>query len=154
MSAMLAPSAQVEEILSRDELRLLAEIGFVACGARNIRDAQAIFDNLRLLAPHRTYPYIGLAMARMAAGDPLAAVRILREEAPARDDDVLVFLALALRDANRTADSEKVLREILAREAPDAPERRLAQALLDESIGRMPRPVAFQVPSLPRARSR
>jgi hypothetical protein len=137
------------DILTRDELRQLAEIGFLACGARNVRAAQAIFEALRVLQPERAYPYLGLAMARMSADDPDGAVRILREQGlPLNplDEDLHVFLGIALRAAKRRGESDRVLGNLLAVQAPDSPERRLARAMLVQPASGVPRPAAVSEP--------
>src|SRR5436309_15964403 len=99
------------EILTRDELRFLVEIGFLACRSHNVNAARSIFEGLRILRPQRPFPYIGLAMASMSAGEPDEAARILRDEglrANPDDDDIQVFLGLALSEAKRHAESRGV----------------------------------------------
>jgi cytochrome c-type biogenesis protein CcmH/NrfG len=122
-------------VLASDEKRLIAEIGFLAADARNSKAAQAIFEGLVAISPDQPYPYIGLAMAKMSAGDPEAAVRILREKAlPAYPDeeDIHVFLALALAEAKKPAECRKVLTAMLAVNKPDSAQRKLARALLNQ----------------------
>lgn len=142
-----------ERVLSRDELRQIAEIGFAACGARNSQDAQRIFGGLLVLAPEQSFAYIGLALSRMCVGDADAAVHILREQglrAHPDDDDLQVILGVALLEAKRQTESRRVLTALLAKDKPDAPERRLARALLAPPEGlvpssAMPRPATAKV---------
>jgi hypothetical protein len=125
-------------VLTSEQVRLLAEIGFMAAGAGLGRVSEAIFDGLRVLRPQQPFPYIGLAWARQCAGRIEDAIRILREDglrANPDNDEIQVFLGLALCIGQRSAESERVLSAVLAKPGPETPERKLARSCLGQ-IGR------------------
>ena len=147
-----AASAGQADVLSSDEVRLIGEIGFMACRARHVKAALAIFQGLEPLRPDRVFIYVGMALARMAAGNPDEAVRLLREEGLRKlpgDEELMVFLALALQEARRANDSRRVLQAIVDRPGESSAPRRLALALLNPSDEGLPIPVN---PLDPRAR--
>jgi hypothetical protein len=120
-------------VLASAEIRLLAEIGFLACGAGHSRAARLIFEGLKVLRPDRSFPYIGMALSRIEAGANDEAIRILREEglrASPGNEELQVFLGLALTAARRPSESARILQEVLGNPGPDNAERRLARRLL------------------------
>ena len=127
-------------MLDADEARLLAEIGMLAAEAGDVARADAIFGALRRLRPGRAYPYVGLVLARLAAGRAGEAVRLL-EDAGIDDPDERGILhawrGLALQVMGRAAESRKVLAEAAAMPGEGA---RLARRLLglEEEEARMP----------------
>ncbi|WP_260986114.1 hypothetical protein [Bordetella genomosp. 13] len=101
-------------MLDADEARLLTEVGMLAARAGDVARADAIFEALRLVRPGRAYPYIGLALARIAAGRAAEAARLLEQAGSidaAERSQVQAWLGLALRQAGRAADSRRVLQE-------------------------------------------
>ena len=66
-------------MLDARDARLLTEIGMLAAEAGDVARADAIFGALRRVRPARAYPYIGLVLARMAAGRAGEAVRLLED---------------------------------------------------------------------------
>jgi predicted Zn-dependent protease len=130
-----------DEVLAADEIRLLAEIGFMACGAGHARAARNLFEGLRVLRPRHAFPYIGLALARLGAGAYDEAVRILRDEGLAANpgnDEIQVFLGLALNMAKRPSESARVLEEVLKKAVDESPEVILARRLLGQHGGASP----------------
>jgi predicted Zn-dependent protease len=71
----------LSSVITSDEIRLLAAIGFLAgksgCAAPAIR----IFQSLITLRPRSEFPYIGLSIAYMAVGMNTEAVHALTERA-------------------------------------------------------------------------
>ncbi|WP_077001583.1 M48 family metallopeptidase [Variovorax sp. KK3] len=132
---MMSPSARTDEsseVLSRAELRLLAEIGFMACTTRHARQAHAIFEGLNLLRPGHASVVIGLAMVSMCKGQFEDAVRVLREDGLHKhphDEDVQLMLGIALLEAKRTTEGQKVLQALATAPGPSTPPRRVATAL-------------------------
>ncbi|MFC4160052.1 tetratricopeptide repeat protein [Chitinimonas lacunae] len=125
-------AAAVGEPLSSDTIRLLTEIGFAAAGRGLMAEAETIFSGLALLRPEAAFPYIGLAITRLNAGQPDEAVRVLERDGLSRcpgNIEIRVFLGLALRLARRGSESDKILLAVLA-EAADHDAARLARALL------------------------
>jgi hypothetical protein len=120
-------------VLSAADMQLIAQIGFMACNARHGAAAYEIFEGMRELRPERTFPLIGLAMSHMSTGKPEEAVRLLRDQAlPAHpeDEELIVFLGLALRAAQRITESAKLLNKLLSSPGTDTPMRRLAHTLV------------------------
>ncbi|MDO8301219.1 hypothetical protein, partial [Lacisediminimonas sp.] len=88
---------------------------------------------LRILRPTSSIPAIGLALSRMGNGAYTDAVRILQEErlrAPAENDELDVFLGMALSLAQRRTEAHRVLKNMLARPGAPSAERELAKKLL------------------------
>lgn len=133
--SMPAPGS-AGEILSPEELRMLAEIGFLGCGAGHSRAARLLFEGLRNLRPRQPFAYIGLAMSRIEAGDPGEAIRILEEEGLRNNPDneeLKVFLGLALSAARRSSESQRMLAGVADRNATsETAEIRLARRLLGQ----------------------
>lgn len=127
-------------VLDAQDARLLTEIGMLAAEAGDVTRADAIFGALRRVRPDRAYPYIGLALARLAAGRAGEAVRLL-EDADASDPQergvLHAWRGLALQLTGRTAESRKVLNEAAAMSGEGA---RMALRLLgrEEEEARMP----------------
>ena len=130
----MSAAADPTSLLSAADMKLMAQIGFMACNARHGAAAFEIFEGMRELRPDQSWPLIGLAMANMSTGKPEEAVRLLRDQAlPAHpgDEELIVFLGIALRAARRAAESVKVLKELLASGGESKPVHRLARTLLD-----------------------
>ena len=128
---MAAPEMETDGITS-EHVRTLTEIGMLAAGHGRTEEAVAIFESLRILRPQRAFPYVGLALASLNSGKPEEAVRVLEREGLAAcpgDADIRAFLGLALRLAQRPAESDRVLGE-LVRDQPDAQAAQLARSLL------------------------
>jgi hypothetical protein len=116
-------------------VQLLTEIGLMGAGHGCIAESEAIFEALMAVRPESELPVVGAAMARLGAGQPEEAVRLLRDKAlkinPA-SDDARSMLGLALRLAGRSAESQAVLRE-LAETGSDPRAVSLARSLLSAS---------------------
>lgn len=127
-------------MLDAQDARLLTEIGMLAAEAGDVARADAVFGALRRVRPDRAYPYIGLVLARLAAGRAGEAVRLLEdaEIADPQERGVLhAWRGLALQLAGRSAESRKVLAEAAAMSGEGA---RMARRLLglEEEEARMP----------------
>jgi hypothetical protein len=122
-------------VLTVEELRLLAEIGFMATTRGQCRRAKTIFEGLRELRPASPAPYIGLALAHLGVGAMEEAARVLREDglrANPGNGEVLAFLGLVLSSARHFAECERVLVGVLDQGESDTPEHRLALRLLQQ----------------------
>jgi len=121
-------------VLSSEDIRSIAEIGFMACGAGNISAARNIFEGLRVLRPDQAFVYIGLALTSMSLGAHQEAVDILRNKgltASPDDDELKVFLGMALGMANRQNESQRVLSDLAGASTGTAAQK-LAQRLLQD----------------------
>jgi hypothetical protein len=126
--------------LTNEQIRLLAEIGFMAAGIGQSARAEKIFSAIAVLRPNTAAPYIGIAMARLNARDFEGAIRVLRDDgmkAVQDNAEIRVFLGLALGLANRAAESERVLRQVASEnEASNAPEIAMARNILSGALTR------------------
>ncbi|VTU27104.1 hypothetical protein H4CHR_01927 [Variovorax sp. PBS-H4] len=105
--------------LSRQDLQLLAQIGFFAAQSHQQGAAAALFAALRVVRPGTVLPLIGLALADIGAGRPAQAARFLRDEAlreHPHDPELCAFLGLALSEAGRGAEARGVLQPMVDRE--------------------------------------
>lgn len=125
------------EVLATADLRLLADIGFLATGAGLHRSATDIFEALAVLRPASAVPYLGLATTclNQSRADAAASVlergrRLLTDDGTAEDRALLgAFHGVALHYAHRHAESNQVLREIAHQEHHPAAAR-IARGML------------------------
>lgn len=134
--------------LNPDDMRLLAEIAFMAAESGQLPAARTIFEALHTLRSESTLPYIGLALAEIFAERPEDAARILREEGLAAhpdDQELKAFLGLALYGAGHAIQARAVLGEVVSRGPATLPHVRMASKLLSADpeiagpVGLMPR---------------
>ena len=78
--------------IAADDLRLLAEIGFLGIGRGRHAEAAAIFALLRRMRPEQEAGHVGSALAALAAGQVDQAGQILR--AAPQTESVIAFRAL------------------------------------------------------------
>jgi predicted Zn-dependent protease len=130
--------------LNSDDLRLLAEIGFMGAQSGQAPAARALFEALAVLRPQSTLPHIGLAQAAMGANKNAEGVRILREALTKHPGDVelMAFLGLALHAAGESAEARKTMNTVIdkAGEA-DAASVAMARKLLALNSMGTPRPL-------------
>lgn len=133
--------------LSSDEIRLLGEIGFMAARARDVNSAIAIFEGLRVLRPRHAFVFIGLAMAHMAVGRAEDGVRILRDDglkALPDDEELQVFVAIALQEAGRASECRRMLQALSGRSGGATGPRQLAASLLASMAQELPAPMRLR----------
>lgn len=121
-----------QEALDSDEIRLLMEVGMVLAGSGKTEPARRVFEALALIRPQRAFPHVGHAMALLNAGRAEDACRLLREaEAQVVDErpTVQAFLGLALQQAGRSAESQRLL-EAAAQADPSIDGVGMARAML------------------------
>ncbi len=100
--------------LQPEEIRLLAEVGFLAGARGDLESARTIFETLETLRPAAAFPYAGLAMAqlnRRAQDDAVRTLeRGLRMVDPADAPDLQALRALALRLAGRGSECDRAIK--------------------------------------------
>ena len=117
----------IDDIVTTEDLRLLADIGFIA-GSRGSGDqANAIFAAIRVLRPNQEAGFLGSAMVHILAGDPDAAIKELNG-APATTA-TKTFLGIALLLNGSTFDGREALNSVIET-APGTAFARLAQNTL------------------------
>ena len=100
-----------------ETVKLLTEIGFMAAAHCRVKEATTIFEGLQAMRPDSEYPAIGLAVAQLSGKHFDQAIKLLRENALAKNPDsadAKSFLGLALKMAGRTSESETPLKEAVA----------------------------------------
>ena len=100
--------------LSRNEIRLLSSVGFLAAKAGCLVPAVRIFESLAVLRPGQAFPFIGMAIAYLAVGMAGEAVKILRDRAIPSCPDVAglgLWLSFALQQAGDHAAAKRELGE-------------------------------------------
>ena len=111
-------------------IRRLMEIGIAAAGAGLATDALTIFEGIEAVRPGSEGPAVGLAILQMNNAAYDAAVKTLREEALAKNPasvEVKMLLGVALKLAGRSAECERVIKELAA--SSDARAQALAKNL-------------------------
>jgi tetratricopeptide (TPR) repeat protein len=128
---LLSTQAETPPVTS-EEVKLLAQIGFLAATSGYVVPAIRLFEGLRVLRPGQAFPFIGLALARMTVGAFQDAVRVLREEglrAVPESEEIQVYLGLALALAKQPQDAQRLLNTLLAKNHLDTPQIELAQGI-------------------------
>ncbi|MEO9530045.1 tetratricopeptide repeat protein [Roseibium sp.] len=121
--------AAIDDIITSQDLQLLADIGFIA-GSRGMNDhANAIFEAIRALRPEQEAGFLGSAMIRILAGDPGAAIKEL-EKAPTTVA-TRTFLGIALVQQGNVPRGREVLEAVVST-APDTPFAHLAETTLTD----------------------
>ncbi len=97
---MMASKSISNEVLWRNEVRLLAAIGFIA--ARNGLHVQAseIFEGIIKNRPNKPFGYLGLALASISIGDSEKAISVLRNRGLVNipdDAELAAWLAILLQ---------------------------------------------------------
>ncbi len=133
------PSTQAEASpITSEEVKLLAQIGFLAATSGYVVPAIRLFEGLRVLRPGQAFPFIGLALARMTVGAFQDAARVLREEglrAVPENEEIQIYLGLALALAKQPQDAQRLLNTLLENNHIDAPELQLAKSIQSQIEG-------------------
>ena len=115
--------------VSRDDLRLLCEIGVMALAMERGQEAMPIFRLIDAEQPHNAAGAIGIAMIEVAAGrqrDALARLRCAIVNRRVCVCEAKAVLAIFLMGFGRYAEAKPLRREILR--GPDCGARRLIQS--------------------------
>lgn len=112
-----------------EDVRLLADVGFIAWSRGFDTEASCIFEAVRLLRPHHEAGYIGGALVRLRRGDCLGAVEYLRKPKPT--NVVCTFLGVALLKLGERKEGLEMLSDAASRAQGD-PSSRLASSILNE----------------------
>ncbi|MEM7693051.1 MAG: hypothetical protein AAF318_01260 [Pseudomonadota bacterium] len=104
------PPGTPEDLIEADDVRLLAEIGFLALSKGLTVEAERIFEGIAAVRPGQEVSAIGRGLTALAKGDANAAVTILR--AGPKTDAVATYLALALAKAGETDAAKAQLTDI------------------------------------------
>ena len=111
-----------------EDLRALADIGFIAMSRGLNVEAAKIFEAVRLLRPEQDAGFIGAALVDLRLGKAESAIALLRKPPPS--DAVRLFLGLALINFGERREGIDILEDV-SRHGGDEPVGRLARSLLD-----------------------
>ena len=103
-------------MVSTEMLRKLADIGFMATGGGLFRQAEIIFQAVKLNRENNILPYMGLALNLMNMNKCEEALNILEKKALVLepDNDTLhAFVGMALMLLGRSRESEKCLNRVV-----------------------------------------
>lgn len=124
-------------VITPTEVRLLTEIGFLACGAGNTESANQIFEGIRLACRGNSVALIGLAMSHMESGAPELATNLLRQHYDSiepNDHDYKIFFALSLLASGRHSEADRMLKSVLEMSDADCPAHRFGMALMNNYL--------------------
>ncbi|MCL3883301.1 DUF1039 domain-containing protein [Marivita sp. GX14005] len=96
--------------LDSDAVKVLADIGFLGISRGRPEEAARIFEALTLIRPDEEVGPVGLAMARLGAGDPAAARQAL-SQAP-QTEAVMAFTCVALARQGDRAGAREIFEEL------------------------------------------
>lgn len=111
--------------LDGEDVRLLADIGFIALSAGFLREAGEIFEGVKAVRPEGEAGSLGLAMVDMARGDLDKAVSVLRALPPSSASRAYLGLALARRGDK---DEARDVFGMVMQQTPGTPFASLAEA--------------------------
>lgn len=115
--------------IEKQDLQVLAQLGYIAASRADVASAETIFAAVELERPASGAAFVGLALAYMSAGRTNDAVRTLDRGllVPGQTDsaEIHAFRGVALQLAGRGAESLKALRQ--------AGNQPLAAAMLGET---------------------
>lgn len=126
-------NTQAEGPLTRGDMQLLAQIGFLAAHSSQQSPARSIFRALRVARPDSVLPFIGLAMTEVAAGRGAEAARLLRDEALREHPghgQIRAFLGWTLAESGNAGEAAKVLQSVLDSPGEDGPHVEMARKLM------------------------
>ena len=117
-----------------EAVRMLMEIGMMAANNGMHKQAFEIFDGIEAVRPDAEYGPLGVALIHMNLGEYDQAVAVLKEGALQRNPEsaeAKMFLALALRLADRAGECDEVVKEL--QESGDELSGNFAAGLASES---------------------
>ena len=117
-------TVKIDDIVTSDDLRLLADIGFMASSRGRGEQADTIFAAIRALRPEEEAGFVGGAIVGILAGDPDAAIRALKDAPTTVATQTFRGIALVL--SGRTSEGRETLKGVV-QAAPDTSFARLAQ---------------------------
>ena len=102
--------------LASNEIRLLAELGFMAAASGQVAAATEIFDALIQLRPTKAFPYVGKAVALLYVGSFPAAIELLSaatQVVEADQEQIWIYLALAFQRNGIVDKARKIFNHLL-----------------------------------------
>ena len=128
-----SPSTESQFPLISNEIRLLAELGFMAAANGQVAVAIEIFDGLISLRPTKSFPYVGKAVALLYVGSFPAAIELLSAASQVVNtdqDQIWIYLALALQRSGNNDKAKKILEYLLKTDELSEVDVTLVKAIL------------------------
>lgn len=136
----------LQDPLTSEEIRLLAELGFMAGLSGQVVPALKIFQALSSLRSESAFPYLGMAVAWLSVGAFQTAVELLEDSllhVQSEKEELLLYLALAFKRAGSLARSNKILLSLINSDRLNVVQEKLALAIRDEDLR------SFRAPGFP-----
>lgn len=102
--------------LASNEIRLLAELGFMAAASGQVAAATEIFEALIRLRSTKAFPYVGKAVALLYVGLFPAAIELLTaatQVVETHQEQIWIYLALAFQRNGFEDKARKILNHLL-----------------------------------------
>jgi tetratricopeptide (TPR) repeat protein len=102
--------------LASNEIRLLAELGFMAAASGQVATATEIFESLIRLRPTKAFPYVGKAVALLYVGSFPVAIELLAAATQVVETDqeqIWIYLALAFQRSGLVGKARIILNHLL-----------------------------------------
>ena len=115
ISRAIDPSVGKSYCMTRDDIRLLAAIGFMVARMGLTHSAIQIFHGLSVLRPEADFPQMGMVMAYLAKGDSQTALRIVSKfegENFQMGIEIRALQALALYLSDRKTEAVRLVNAI------------------------------------------
>ena len=122
-----------EMIISGDDVRFLAEIGFLGLTEGMFDISQKIFNSLCELRPEDSFAYIGIAMNKLLAGFPDQAIDILQKKLVSistNKNEIMLYLAFCYANNERINESRNIIYQLLNLKDLSTSQVRFAKAVL------------------------
>lgn len=104
--------SDLSDEFTSDDVRLLADIGFLALARGSKRTARQLFNSLLILRPGSEASLVAEASFQLAIGEAQNAVEILRKAEPS--DRITALLAVSLMSARQGEEAMKLLEKTVA----------------------------------------
>lgn len=114
--------------IESEDLRLLADVGFIAANRGMNGHAVAIFDAIRALRPNQEAGFLGRGLVEILSGNAGKAIELLKAAPPT--DGVRTFLGIALIQNDETQEGREILEDVIAT-APGTPFATMASSTLE-----------------------
>ena len=109
-------STELQFPLTSNEIRLLAELGFMAAASGQVAAATEIFEALIRLRSTKAFPYVGKSVALLYVGSFTAAIELLAASTQVVETDqeqIWIYLALAFQRSGMVGKARKILDHLL-----------------------------------------
>lgn len=113
-SNALAGSILRVNTLSKDDIRLLVNIGFAACIKGKVAPARTLFENLLVVYPEMAPVKVGLSFSHLVVNDFAQGEQLLQEVIDAGDpeQEAVAFLAFAKALQKKADEAQELAAQV------------------------------------------